>query len=572
MSEQLKIVLLDNFNNNIIEEKSIKKPQTYNQLIIEIKNNFKYLPDSFNISFPSSDSEIEIHSNEEYQWSKDVIFIHLAGISDNSIFEINYNKLTDSCKDLLDCQAYVCLICSDIIKNEKPLFCYTCQKIFHHKCLENWDKQRKVNNKDLKCPICQEAVPLEKWREKLDFEENRKNITELMKKFNSLKIENIKQNEIIQKYSQNLKKVLNLFINLLNKINELHALVRPNNNMKLKNLINQLQSKLNLIINPPIDDIYSVFLDEFVTLEKYIIKKKNSDFINIDKPDIIDKIEDPFKHNKITLNINRNGHHLQYSNTSGYKKRPLLPNIREKTSFDLKDKKNLYITNLKLNNGIKEFKNEINLIYSVKNKGIVNIFGKQFVENNKGNVELIINGEKIELVDRINLNKGENNIIIILKKQNIDFSYMFYGCSSLKNIDDLKNLDIKKVKNLSHMFYDCSSLSNIQSLKKWDVSNCKDFSYMFYGCSSLTDIEPIQNWNVSNCVNLEYMFNGCSSLSNLKPLKNWDISNVNNFERMFFECKSLENIKYLHNWNILKGYNILNKFYECSSLKKESIQ
>jgi hypothetical protein len=75
MSEQLKIVLLDNFNNNIIEEKEIKKPLTYNQLITEIKNNFKYIPDSFNISYPTSDTEIEIHSNEEYQWSKDVIFI-----------------------------------------------------------------------------------------------------------------------------------------------------------------------------------------------------------------------------------------------------------------------------------------------------------------------------------------------------------------------------------------------------------------------------------------------------------------------------------------------------------------
>ena len=29
MSDQLKIVLLDNYNNNIIEEKTIKKPQIY---------------------------------------------------------------------------------------------------------------------------------------------------------------------------------------------------------------------------------------------------------------------------------------------------------------------------------------------------------------------------------------------------------------------------------------------------------------------------------------------------------------------------------------------------------------
>ena len=561
MSDQLKIVLLDNLNNNTIEEKTIKKPQTYSQLITEINNNFKYLPNSFNLSYPSSDNEIEILSNEEYQWSKDVIYIRLTGSSDNSIFETNYNKLSESCKDLLDCQTYICLICSDVIKNEKPLFCYTCQKIFHHSCLENWDKQRKVNNKDLKCPICQESLPLEKWREKLDFEDNRKNMTEIMKRFNSLKIENLKQNEIIQKYIQNLKRVLNLFINFLNKINELHSLIKPNNNMKLKNLINQLQSKLNLI-NPPIDDIYSVFLHEFDTLEKYIIKKKNTDFINIDKPDIIDKIEDPFKQNITALDFNKDEQHLRYVNTTGYQKRmPLFFNNKEKTTIELKDKKNLGIVNLKLKNEIKEFKNEIKLVYSVKNKGLVNIFGKQFLENNKDNVELIINGEKIELMEKCKLNKGDNNIIMIIKKKNIDLSYMFYGCKSLKNIDDLKNLDIKEVKSLSHMFYDCSSLSNIQPLENWDVSNCTNFSYMFYGCSSLSDVEPIQNWNVSNCVNLENMFYGCSSLSNIKPLKSWDISNVKNFEGMFSGCKSLENLKYLHNWNILKGCNILNILY-----------
>ena len=479
MSEQLRIVLFDSFSNNIIEEKVIKKPPTYSQLLTEIKNNFKYLPNSFNISYPSSDNEIEIHSNEEYEWSKDVIYIRLIGPCDKSIFEINYNKLSDSCKDLLDCQTYICLICSDIIKNEKPLFCYTCQKIFHHRCLENWDKQRKVNNKVLKCPICQEALPLEKWREKLDFEENRKNITELMKRFNSLKAENIKQNEIIKNYSHNLKKVLNLFINLLNKINEIHALIRPNNNMKLKNLINQLQSTLNLI-NPPIDDIYSVFLHELDTLEKYIIKKKNLDFINVDEPDIIDKIEDPFKHYIISLDPNKDDHHFKYVNTTGcQRKTSPLSNKNEKTQIELKDKKNMAITNLKFKSEANEFKNEINLVYSVKNKGIVNIFGKQCVEKNKDNVELIINGKKTELMDKCKLNKGENNIIMILKKNNVDLSYLFYGCKSLKNIDDLKNLDIKNVKSLSHMFYDCSSLSNIQSLKNWDVSNCINLSYMF---------------------------------------------------------------------------------------------
>ena len=65
------------------------------------------------------------------------------------------------------------------------------------------------------------------------------------------------------------------------------------------------------------------------------------------------------------------------------------------------------------------FSNKINLIYK-KLEGDVskrdnNIFGNKFVENNKNNIELKINGIKSELVETYQLNNGENNIEIIIK-------------------------------------------------------------------------------------------------------------------------------------------------------------
>ena len=57
------------------------------------------------------------------------------------------------------------------------------------------------------------------------------------------------------------------------------------------------------------------------------------------------------------------------------------------------------------------YRKEINLIY--EGKGMQNIFGKKFVENNKNNVELIINGKKYNLVDKFKLVKGDNNIKLI---------------------------------------------------------------------------------------------------------------------------------------------------------------
>ena len=74
--------------------------------------------------------------------------------------------------------------------------------------------------------------------------------------------------------------------------------------------------------------------------------------------------------------------------------------------------------------GIDEFnkynnknKNEINIIYKANKEGVENIFGKKFVENNKNNIELKINGNKNELVKRYKLEKGENNITIIIKNK-----------------------------------------------------------------------------------------------------------------------------------------------------------
>jgi hypothetical protein len=132
-----------------------------------------------------------------------------------------------------------------------------------------------------------------------------------------------------------------------------------------------------------------------------------------------------------------------------------------------------------------QYRNEINLIYKTKEKGKQKIFGKEFVENNKENIELIINNKKSNLIDEYELEKGENKIKLIAKKN---------------------------LENIEKMFYDCKSLYNIEELKYLDVSKCTNFSYMLFCCSSLSDKRPLENWDVSKCINFSYMFRDCSSL------------------------------------------------------------
>jgi len=209
---------------------------------------------------------------------------------------------------------------------------------------------------------------------------------------------------------------------------------------------------------------------------------------------------------------------------------------------------------------------EINIIYETNKEGDEKIFGNEFVENNRNNIELIINGNRNNLINRYKLRKGENKIKIIIKNKITNLENMFYYCKSLKNIEELKYLDTKEIKNFKCMFRGCSSLSDIKGLKNWNVSNGNNFRGMFYECSSLSDLKGLENWNVSNGNYFSDMFRECSSLSDLKGLENWNVSNGNNFRGMFYGCSSLSDIKGLKNWNVSNGNNFKDMLYGCSSL------
>ena len=150
-----------------------------------------------------------------------------------------------------------------------------------------------------------------------------------------------------------------------------------------------------------------------------------------------------------------------------------------------------------INKKYEKYKNEINIKYITKEEKEENIFGKEFVENNKNNIELEINGEKNKLIKRYKLVNGINNIKIIIKNKLTNLEDMFYECKSLKDINELKYLDTKDINNFSGMFGGCSSLSDIKPLQNWNVSNGNNFSDMLSGCSSLSDIKPLQNWKIS---------------------------------------------------------------------------
>ena len=196
---KIDIIFLDN-SNNIIEEGNVFKPEKYQQLLKILTEKFKNKSEYNEIFIiDKNNKEIKIANEENFYLIEDMLFIREIDreILKKSIFEMNYNRLSESKREVLD-EKYNCILCSIIVKNEKPYFCYQCQKIFHEKCLKDWDKKCQLQNKILMCPNCRIELEIEKWNKKLDYEENIIYLGFIMNKLD--KIDNSENNENNKKF------------------------------------------------------------------------------------------------------------------------------------------------------------------------------------------------------------------------------------------------------------------------------------------------------------------------------------------------------------------------------------
>ena len=89
--------------------------------------------------------------------------------------------------------------------------------------------------------------------------------------------------------------------------------------------------------------------------------------------------------------------------------------------------------------------------------------------------------------------KGKYIIKYIFNKNLTNISRIFFGCSSLINLN-LSNFNTQNVTNMASMFYKCSSLNNL-NLSNFNTQNVKDMSCMIFGCSSLNKNNVITNDN-----------------------------------------------------------------------------
>ena len=149
---------------------------------------------------------------------------------------------------------------------------------------------------------------------------------------------------------------------------------------------------------------------------------------------------------------------------------------------------------------------EIQILNNKYYKGIIN-------EEILNKMKVIINGEIKSNILTYKFNKeGLYNIYITSNHLITNMSYMFYDCSSLKEIN-LSSFNTNQVTNMSDMFSWCYSLKEI-NLSSFNTSQVTNMSGMFSHCSSLKEIN-LSSFNTSQVTDMSWMFKDCSSLDEL---------------------------------------------------------
>ena len=517
---KIDIFLLDN-SNNTKDEINIIKPDNYKELLKQISQKMKYMPKYYEIFiFDKNNKEIKIINDRTYNKIVDILFIREIdkNILEQSLFEINYNILSESRQEKLD-DIYNCILCSTLIKNENPYLCYKCQKIFHEKCLKDWDKKCKSQNKVFECPNCRNKLQLEKWNKKLNYEDNRKESANLLnkikeyklnnnmnkniniikeKKINELKENENNQNELIKNYEKYILKTKEILKNIFDKVKSIHSLLKLKENNKLNN-IRSLKNYSEL------DNISSIIYDELDLFKNYIIDSQK----NIVKESKINSIN---IQNHIDINIkNSKENKLILANN-------IKENKEEKVDKDnIKEKLTNFIFNFS------EFINEMNSSRNniIKKENFVFLVHKDFLIKYLGqyNLNYSFINDKI-LIKGKSLYSIKNSIKEYIDKEFKILNEAFYGYNSINFINKENSNELPHiiVKNNSEKIYYYNNyfLLNEKTIKLLDIDlinfpkleyySKEQYIFLFQpiGQGTIVDIGKLDN---QNTFKIEFLIN-----------------------------------------------------------------
>lgn len=140
----------------------------------------------------------------------------------------------------------------------------------------------------------------------------------------------------------------------------------------------------------------------------------------------------------------------------------------------------------------------------------------------------------------------------------------FFGCTNLKNIEGINNLNTTEVTDMGAMFRNCSSLTDLD-VSGFDTRKVTTMGTMFSGCSKLSTLD-VSGFDTKNVTDMYCMFNKCSGLTTLN-VSGFDTKNVTNMREMFSGCSKLSTIYVSDKFvttNVTDGKNMFNM---CKALE-----
>jgi surface protein len=189
--------------------------------------------------------------------------------------------------------------------------------------------------------------------------------------------------------------------------------------------------------------------------------------------------------------------------------------------------------------------------YAVFDDGKLTLYYDQEIDNRQGTVIphvrtcYDITKEIREKITECVIDKSFNN------KRRSSLADLFYGCTALKSIKGIENLNTENVTDMSCMFYGCSGLTSLD-VSGFKTDNVKYMGGMFFGCSGLTSLD-VSNFRTDNVTEMADMFRGCSGLTSL-DVSGFKTDNVRYMTEMFHGCSRLTSLD-------VSGFNTENVTY-----------
>jgi len=456
-------------------------------------------------------------------------------------------------------------------------------------------------NKDILCPKCRDIclININDYKITLNKCKNNHNILNiLLDEFENLQDNNTSETycDICHKkeeYNNKFYICCNCKINLCQLCKLTHDKEHKFIDYKIKNYLCNIHGERYIFYcqkcNKNLCDLCEIEHDEnhnLNSINKYI--KDNEYNINIlrikidnfknELKEIINKINKVIQNLEIYFNIYNNIFKNYNKKNKNYQ---VIMNLNNMNDYSENIIKNIdeIINEKKIENKIKYIdeiydkmiiKNEITMLYDIGKKDKIKIFDEKFIENNKGNYQMMID-DKISELDSfyIATNKKENEMLKIRLRQlkNVkDISFMFYKCSELVSLNNIENMDTINIIRMNSLFSGCSSLKSLPNISKWNISNLKDISYMFNECHNLLSLPDISNWNTNNITNMKKVFGECSSLTSLPDISKWNTSNVTDFSFMFKKCNNLLSLPDISKWNTINVTTMDSMLDYCTKL------